>query len=110
MTEPQGFWPRYLAEHTDPLNRALHLTGTGLALLLLAAAAVTFNGWLLLAAVLTGYGFAWAGHFLVERNRPKTFDAPLASLASDVRMLGLALTGRLEGEFRRHGVPYRRDR
>ncbi|WP_246337317.1 DUF962 domain-containing protein [Azospirillum oleiclasticum] len=110
MIGPDGFWPRYLAEHTNPLNRALHLTGTGLAILLLTAAAVTLNGWLLLAAVVTGYGFAWAGHFLVERNRPKTFDAPLASLASDVRMLGLALTGRLEGEFRQYGIPYRRVR
>lgn len=110
MTGPDGFWPRYLAEHTNPLNRALHLTGTGVALLLLVAAVLTLNAWLLLAAVITGYGFAWSGHFLVERNRPKTFDAPLASLASDVRMLALAITGRLEGEFRRYGIPYRAGR
>lgn len=110
MTEQDGFWPRYLAEHTNPVNRTLHLTGTGLAIVLLVAALVTLNPWLLLAAVLAGYGFAWTGHFLVERNRPKTLDAPLASLASDFRMLGLALSGRLEGEFRRYGIPYRTGR
>lgn len=106
MDARSEFWPRYLAEHTDPVNRILHLVGTTLATSLLVAFAVTGSGWLLLAAPLVGYGMAWTGHFLVEGNRPKTMEAPLASLISDYRMLGLALSGRLEAEFARYGIPF----
>ncbi len=98
------FWPLYLAEHSRPGNRALHLFGTGLALLLLVAAVVTLDWRLLLAAVLAGYGFAWAGHALIERNRPATFTHPAWSLVSDFRMFALGLTGRLGAELERHGL------
>lgn len=90
------FWPYYLSEHGSPANRALHFVGTTLAILWLVAAIVTLRPLLLLAAVFSGYFFAWIGHFFVERNRPATFSYPLWSLIGDFRMYGLMWTGRLK--------------
>jgi len=100
----RDFWPHYLGAHRDPRTRLVHFAGTGLGLALLIAAAATLNPWLLLAALAAGYAFAWFGHFVFEGNRPATFGHPLWSFASDFRMLGLWLGGRLEGELRRHGI------
>ncbi|WP_207480059.1 DUF962 domain-containing protein [Arenibaculum pallidiluteum] len=99
------FWPYYLAEHSRPATRLLHVLGTGLALVLLAAGMVTAEPLLVLLAVVSGYLFAWIGHFAVERNRPATFTHPWWSLVSDWRMFFLFLGGRLDAELRRHGIP-----
>lgn len=101
----RDFWPFYLREHSKPRTRAMHFAGTTLVLLIAAAAAATGNWWLLIAMPVAGYGFAWASHMRIERNRPATFTYPLWSLAADFKMWWLWLTGRLEPELRRAGVP-----
>lgn len=95
------FWPRYLDAHADPRSRALHYLGTLAAAAFLALAAVERDWRWLVAAALVGYALAWLGHLVFERNRPATFAHPVWSLWSDIRMLGLFLTGRLGGELRR---------
>ena len=98
------FWPFYLREHSRPGTRALHFAGTGLVLLLAAAAAAS-GEWRLLAVLpAAGYGFAWLSHAVVERNRPATFTHPLWSLAADFRMFSLWISGRLDGELAKAGL------
>lgn len=89
------FWPYYLSEHRVPLCRQLHFVGTTLVIGFLVYAIVTMNPWLLIGCPLAGYGFAWVGHFIIEKNRPATFKYPLWSLGSDFRMFGLMLMGKL---------------
>jgi hypothetical protein len=98
------FWPYYLGEHAKPTTRALHFAGTGAGLLLTATALISGQYWLLLVALVCGYGPAWVGHFFVEKNRPATFRHPLWSLAADFRMFFFFITGRLSAELARHGI------
>lgn len=98
------FWPYYLEEHSLPATRAFHFTGTALAIAFLLIAIINLSPWWLLAALVSGYFFAWIGHFFIEKNRPATFTHPLWSLISDFRMFFLFVTGRLGQELTRLGI------
>lgn len=94
ITSYRDFWPFYLKEHSNSVNRRLHFAGTTMALVLVVLSIATLQIGFLLAALLVGYGFAWFGHFFVEKNRPATFRYPLWSFVSDWRMWGLMLLRR----------------
>lgn len=89
------FYPFYLREHANLMCRKLHFIGTCgvIALLLL----FFFTGNLMILAILPviGYGFAWVGHFMFEKNRPATFKHPFYSLLGDFRMFWDILTGKV---------------
>lgn len=88
----RSFYPYYLSEHANKTNRVLHFIGTGLVIMSTITFAIT-SQWSFLAIVpLLGYGFAWFGHFIFERNKPATFQYPGYSLASDFIMFWELLT------------------
>ncbi|HEY4091995.1 MAG TPA: DUF962 domain-containing protein [Luteibacter sp.] len=91
----RDFYPFYLGEHSDVRCRRLHFAGSVLVLLAIALAVTTDTwAWLWLAPV-GGYGFAWIGHFVFEKNRPATFQHPLYSLMGDWAMFWDILRGRV---------------
>ena len=85
------FYPFYLSEHADPICRGLHFVGTALLFVVLYYA-ITLNGWLAFLIPVIGYGFAWTGHFVFEKNKPATFQYPWYSLAGDFVMFYHILT------------------
>jgi hypothetical protein len=90
------FYPYYLQEHSNATCRRLHYVGSLLVLFVLGYALVTQQWLWMLAIPLLGYGFAWVGHFVFEKNRPATFDYPFYSLMGDWVMLKDAFTGRIK--------------
>jgi hypothetical protein len=90
-----AFYPFYLSEHSDRMTRRLHFAGSALALVCLVMLFVTMNPWWLLAGVLCGYGFAWIGHFVFEKNQPASFKQPLFSFMGDWKMFWQILTGKI---------------
>jgi hypothetical protein len=94
------FYPFYLTEHRHPMSRLLHYLGTWAVVLCLVAFIATLEPLWLLGALVSGYTFAWIGHFGFEHNKPATFRFPLYSLASDFRMWWELNLGKLK--FREH--------
>ncbi len=94
----EDFWPFYVKEHSQPATRALHAAGTALAAGCAVALLATGRWRLLPLALIPGYAAAWAGHFLVEHNRPATFKYPLWSFIADYKMFALMLAGRMGQE------------
>ena len=92
----RDFYPYYLSEHADPTCRRLHFVGSCVVLVCLALAVAQRNGWWLLAALVSGYGFAWVGHFFFEHNRPATFRHPFYSFVGDWVMFRDMLAGRIK--------------
>jgi len=86
------FYPFYISEHANRTSRRLHVIGTGL-VICCAAAGLLLNRRLLIALPFIGYGFAWAGHFFFEKNRPATFKYPLYSLMGDFRLFYDVVSG-----------------
>lgn len=91
----EEFYPFYLGEHADRTSRRLHVIGTSAAVLQMLVAVLMSEPLLLLSALVTGYGFAWIGHYVFEKNRPATFKYPLYSLRGDFRMAREVFTGRI---------------
>jgi hypothetical protein len=89
------FYPFYLGEHANRTCRRLHFVGTTLVIACLATLALTRNPWWIAAALACGYGFAWVGHFVFERNRPATFRHPVYSFIGDWVMYRDVLIGRI---------------
>ena len=77
------FYPFYLSEHNNKTNRLLHTIGSTLVIAVLIHAIIIQQYFLLLLIPVIGYGFAWVGHYVFEKNTPATFKYPLYSFIGD---------------------------
>ncbi len=90
------FYPFYLGEHQNRTCRRLHFIGTSFALSFIVTAIALRNPWWLFGALLSGYAFAWVGHFFFEKNRPATFKHPFYSFVGDWVMYKDIVIGRIK--------------
>ena len=97
-------WPHYLRAHSKPGTRFCHYCATVFGVGSALAAVITQTWWLILVGIAGGYAIAIASHPLIEGNtalvRPHTVWAAM----SDLRMFGLAATGRLGRELEKHQI------
>ena len=77
------FYPYYLSEHQNGTCRSLHFFGSLLVIGVVSTCLATQEFQWIWTALLAGYGPAWIGHFVFEKNRPATFKHPFYSFVSD---------------------------
>ena len=106
MKQPESFeefWPYYVSQHQNAMSRRMHFVGTTLALGCVAVAPMMPQA--LLAAPVVGYGCAWIGHFVFEKNKPATWGgAKFAawSLRGDFRMWRKMIDGSMDAEVEKY--------
>lgn len=95
----RSFYNYYLTEHSDSKKRILHFIGTAFLLTCLISGFITGKRWLFALIPVLGFGFAWVGHFFIEKNRPATFTYNVYSLARDFFMFWHIITGQITKKF-----------
>jgi hypothetical protein len=90
----KDFFPFYMGKHTNLMCRKLHFIGTCGVIALLILFFFTGNLFILGLIPFVGYGLAWTGHFLFEKNSPAAFKYPIYSLMGDFKMFWEILIGK----------------
>lgn len=90
----EEFYPFYLDQHREFGTRVTHFIGTSLFLILLVMAIVKQDIVLVPISIVCAYGWAWIGHFFIEKNKPATFKYPGMSLRGDFKMYFEILMGK----------------
>lgn len=86
------FWLEYLKEHALLATRLWHFVGTSAGIISLLLAIISWNWIYLVVAWVVTYGCSWTGHFVVEKNRPVSFQHPIWSIRADLLLFRLMLT------------------
>lgn len=95
------FWDYYVLEHSQPMTRYLHFIGTSLGIVMLVWFLRSGSYLYIPLCFVVGYAFAWFSHFVIEKNKPATFQYPLWSFISDYKMMAFMLLGKMDAEVER---------
>lgn len=90
----EEFYPYYIDEHKSKYNKLLHFIGTTIFFIFMIIFISSFEPKYIFYGFLSGYGWAWIGHFFIEKNKPATFTYPFFSLLSDYVMFWEILRGK----------------
>lgn len=89
------FWPFYVSQHQNAINRLLHVIGTILGFTFFIYFTVNNSSSIgLVIGLIIGYFCAWSGHYIFEKNKPATFRFPIYSFLGDIKMFFLTITGK----------------
>lgn len=88
------FYPFYLSEHRNTMNRAMHFIGIALLCLCFITSMLFHNVYFFIAIPFVAFGFAWIGHLFFERNKPSTWQYPFFTIACDFLLFGDIIMGR----------------
>jgi len=90
------YYQYYISKHQNKWCRRSHVVGQ-LATISFVILVVYLKLWpLLLLTPFVVYPFAWAGHFVFEKNKPAAFSNPLWAKACDWIMLKDWILGRIK--------------
>lgn len=92
----EDFYSFYLSQHQTMMCKRLHFLGTALVCLFFLLFIFTGSLFGLVMMPIAGYGFAWIGHYVYEKNKPATFRYPLYSLMGDFFMFWQILTRKIK--------------
>jgi len=90
----EEFYPYYIDEHKNKYTKLLHFIGTWCFIFFIIAFLVTGEPKHIFFGFLSGYAWAWTGHFFIEKNKPATFYFPIYSLFGDWKMFAEILQGK----------------
>lgn len=99
--DARAYWDKYLWHHRRPLTRRLHRIGSWTCIAGLVAALSGHGMVWIPVTIAIGYGFAFAGHWLVERNRPLTFENPIRAGVANWAMFFFEMGWDVETELDR---------
>lgn len=98
------FWPDYLRAHQKTGTRVCHYIATAWGVSVGFYGIGTLQIWYVLAGIAGGYAIAVGSHYAFGDSKPLVGRSAVMGAMSDFRMIGLALTGRLDDEFRKYGI------
>tara|TARA_Y100001970_G_scaffold3377_1_gene3897 strand:+ start:17308 stop:17616 length:309 start_codon:yes stop_codon:yes gene_type:complete len=96
FTSFKKFYPYYLSEHKLRINKILHIIGSLTSITFIIIIIYIEKYKYIPLSILFGYGCAWIGHFVFEKNRPATFKYPIYSFIGDWMMLKDVLIGKIK--------------
>ena len=79
----EEYYQYYLSLHKNPKCRLLHFIGQWTTILFTVFVMINHYWLLLILVPFVVYPFAWAGHYIFEKNEPAAFKNPLFAKAAD---------------------------
>jgi hypothetical protein len=104
VQQSAAFYPDYLKAHSDKHNRLLHFIGATSFFILIGLFFVTYQIWLLPAAVFLGYLLPGIGHRFLQHNDSFRATKPVICVICATKLYWDTLTFQIAKKLRSLGV------